>query len=56
LLSTIRIGDLSLVTEYREWRRRSPALTHAMARAGQRSNVRQQRRLAAFIAENDNAA
>jgi hypothetical protein len=49
LLSTIRIGDLSLVTEYREWRWRFPVLTHAMARAGQNLDACRQRRLMLWI-------
>jgi hypothetical protein len=50
LLNAVRLGEESMLIEYRNWAKRCPQLTHAMARAGQRSDVRLQRRLAAFIA------
>jgi hypothetical protein len=49
LLTTIRLGDASLVNEYREWRRRCSEFTSAMAHAGQRSDARKQRLLARWI-------
>jgi hypothetical protein len=51
LLAAIRLGDLSLVTEYRTWRQRDPALTYAMLRAGQIWNARQQNKLVSRIWE-----
>jgi hypothetical protein len=54
-LSDIRLGDLSLVTEFREWRRRWPKLTYAMVRAGRRADARLQCRLAKWIVERDRA-
>jgi hypothetical protein len=52
LLRTIRLGDAALVAEYRKWRQRDSQLTTAMAKAGQRSDARTQRRLARWIARN----
>lgn len=49
LLQAIRLGDAALVNEYREWRRRSPHLTGAMARAGERRDARLQKRLALWL-------
>ncbi len=49
LLQTIRLGEAALVSEYRTWRRRDPALTAAMVHAGQRSDARLQRRLALWV-------
>jgi hypothetical protein len=37
LLSAIRLGDASLVSEYREWRQRQPDLTRTLALAGRRA-------------------
>lgn len=49
LLRTIRLGDASLVEEYRRWRKRNPQFTAAMAKAGERSDARVQRRLASWV-------
>jgi hypothetical protein len=49
LLRALRLGDAALVAEYREWRTREPALTRALARAGQRADARTQRNLAEWI-------
>jgi hypothetical protein len=49
LLRIIGLGDLSLVTEYREWRQRDPKMTWAMVRAGRISDARLQRNLARCI-------
>jgi hypothetical protein len=49
LLNSIRLGDLSLVTVYREWRECQPRLTSAMCRAGRRSDAHLQRRLALWL-------
>jgi hypothetical protein len=49
LLTSIRLGDAPLVAEYRAWRERDPELTTALARAGQRSDARIQRRLAHWL-------
>jgi hypothetical protein len=49
LLTTIRLGDAALVNEYRAWRERQPVMTTAMARAGQRSDARLQKRLALWL-------
>jgi hypothetical protein len=51
LLATIRLGDASLVAEYRASRKRHPELTRAIALAGQRSDARLQRKLAQWIRE-----
>lgn len=51
LLRTIRLGDLSLVTEYRAWRQREPKLTAAMVRAGRLSRTRLKRRYERWIRE-----
>jgi hypothetical protein len=57
LLATIRLGDgAALVNEYRDWRRREPQLTTAMAQAGRRSDARVQRRLAEWIVRTYGAA
>jgi hypothetical protein len=53
LLNAVRLGELSLLTEYRKWRRRCPQLTHAMARAGRCADARLQRRLALWLMECD---
>jgi hypothetical protein len=53
LLAALSLGPATLVYEYREWRRRCPALTHAMARAGRLADARAQRRLARWIMERD---
>jgi hypothetical protein len=49
LLRVIRLGDLSLVEEFREWRHRYPAMTEAMVQAGKYSNARVQRQLMAWL-------
>jgi hypothetical protein len=49
LLKEIRQGGAALVDEYREWRRRFPALTAAMTKAGRRGEARVQRRLAVWL-------
>jgi hypothetical protein len=49
LLRIVRLGDLSLIETYREWRRRDPALTWAMVQAGRDSNARVQRQLMAWL-------
>jgi hypothetical protein len=49
LLNTIRLGDQTLVNEYREWRRRDPELTTAMCLAGRNSDARLERKLARFL-------
>jgi hypothetical protein len=51
LLRTLRLGDAALVAEYREWRLHEPVLTRALARAGQRAEVRMQQKLIAFLKE-----
>jgi hypothetical protein len=51
LLSRISGAETVMVDEYRQWRRRDPVFTAAMAQAGQRSDARLQRRLANAIAE-----
>ena len=49
LLSTVRAGDAALVHEFREWRRREPALTAGMCRAGRLHDARTQRKLALWL-------
>jgi hypothetical protein len=49
LLRVIRLGDASLVDEYREWRRQCPAWTAALAHMGRRSDARRQVLLAYWI-------
>jgi hypothetical protein len=49
LLAKIRLGDQSLVDEYRAWRRRDPAMTTAMAQAGRRLDAQRQKRLALWL-------
>jgi hypothetical protein len=49
LLRALRAGELTLVNEYREARRRDPALTYAMVRAGERRHARLQRKLAQWV-------
>jgi hypothetical protein len=49
LLQTIRLGDSALVGEYREWQKREPKMTAAMAHAGRLHNARTQRRLARWL-------
>jgi hypothetical protein len=51
LLAVIRVGELAMVTEFREWRRRDPAFTYAMVRAGQVHNARLQRKWCWLISE-----
>jgi hypothetical protein len=48
-LRTIRLGDSSLVSEFRERRRRYPQLTAAMCHAGRLHDARVQRRLALWL-------
>jgi hypothetical protein len=55
LLNTIRLGDLSLVTLYREWREHQPRLTSALWRAGRRSDAHLQRRVALWLRRRANA-
>jgi hypothetical protein len=50
LLAVIRLGDASLVDEYRQWQRRYPKMTWAMVQAGRDSNARQQRQLSRWLA------
>jgi hypothetical protein len=50
LATVMRTGDLSLVTEYREWRHRYPVMTEFMVRAGRNSNARRQKQLSRWIA------
>jgi hypothetical protein len=54
LVNTIRLGDLSLVTLYREWRQCQPKLTSALCRAGRRSDAHLQRRLALWLRSHAN--
>jgi hypothetical protein len=49
LLRVLRLGEASRVAEYREWRRRDPAMTAALAHAGKRADANQQRRLARWL-------
>jgi hypothetical protein len=49
LLSRIRLGDSSLVSEYRSWRQCEPLLTTALGRAGRRSDARVQKKVMAWL-------
>ncbi|HKD06122.1 MAG TPA: hypothetical protein VKB79_09495 [Bryobacteraceae bacterium] len=49
LLDRIRLGDASLVAEYRDWRSRYPRLTTALCDTGQLSDARVQRWLARWV-------
>jgi len=51
LLNAIRLGDASLVVEYRRARESNPRLTAAMVRAGRRADARRQRQLARWCRE-----
>jgi hypothetical protein len=48
-LITIRLGDSTLLAEYREWRRREPLMTSAMVKAGRLRDARVQRKLAHWL-------
>jgi hypothetical protein len=49
LLAAIRLGDASMVAEYRKQRQREPQMTAGLARAGRLSDARVQRRLALWL-------
>ena len=49
LLRVLRLGESSLIAEFRAWRKHSPQLTAAMAHAGRRHDARTQRRLAMWL-------
>ena len=52
LLRAVKLGDESLLNEFRKHRREYPALAAALSKAGELRNARLQRRLALWIRSN----